>query len=110
MVTIKNVSKIYNDKKVVEDVSLTIEKGTITSIIGPNGAGKSTLISMISRLIAKDSGEIRVDGKRVSQKLDHHLLPDPMLDQIKELQKEVVELKEELNELKEGKKHVNHNL
>src|SRR5699024_7367457 len=46
---------------------LTIERGTITSIIGPNGAGKSTLISMISRLIATDSGEITVDGKNVSQ-------------------------------------------
>lgn len=65
MVMIKNVSKIYSDKKVVEDVSLSIKKGTITSFIGPNGAGKSTLISMISRLISQDGGEITVGGENV---------------------------------------------
>lgn len=65
MIHIEGVSKIYNDRKVVEDVSLTIEKGTITSFIGPNGAGKSTLISMISRLIAQDDGDIAIEGKDV---------------------------------------------
>ncbi|GGB44576.1 ATP-binding cassette domain-containing protein [Virgibacillus dakarensis] len=67
MVDIKHVFKKYNQKKVVDDVSLKIEKGTITSFIGPNGAGKSTLISMISRLIAKDDGEITIDGQDILQ-------------------------------------------
>lgn len=66
MVGIKNVFKMYNRKNVVEDVSVEIEKGTITSFIGPNGAGKSTLVSMISRLIAKDEGEITIDGKDIT--------------------------------------------
>ena len=44
-------------------LSLTIKKGKITSFIGPNGAGKSTVLSMISRLITKDSGEVLIDGK-----------------------------------------------
>lgn len=70
---IKSVSKAYGDQQVVEDVSLTIEKGTITSFIGPNGAGKSTLISMISRLISKDSGEITIDGKDVIETRDNEL-------------------------------------
>ncbi|WP_042220477.1 iron ABC transporter ATP-binding protein [Oceanobacillus manasiensis] len=65
MVNIKNVFKSYNEKKVIEDVSLHIEKGKITSFIGPNGAGKSTLISMISRLIARDNGDITIDGKDI---------------------------------------------
>lgn len=65
MVKIKSVSKIYNDKKVIKDVSLSIEKGTITSFIGPNGAGKSTLISMISRLITQDGGEITIEGQNI---------------------------------------------
>ncbi len=65
MVTLKRVSKSFAEKKVIEDISLTIEKGTITSFIGPNGAGKSTLISMISRLLASDSGEITIDGKNI---------------------------------------------
>src|SRR5699024_7867974 len=50
-----------------------IEKGTITSFIGPNGAGKSTLISMISRLIAKDNGEITIDGKDITKVKDNDM-------------------------------------
>ncbi|MFC0273337.1 ABC transporter ATP-binding protein [Metabacillus herbersteinensis] len=67
MVEVRNVSKKYGQKNVVDSVSLTIKKGTITSFIGANGAGKSTLLSMISRLITKDSGEILIDGKEVSK-------------------------------------------
>ena len=66
MVVVKNLFKKYHNKNVVEDVSLSIEKGKITSFIGPNGAGKSTVLSMISRLITKDSGEVLVDGKDMS--------------------------------------------
>jgi len=62
MVDVKHVSKGYNNKNVITDVSVKIAKGKITSFIGPNGAGKSTLLSMISRLIAKDEGEIYIDG------------------------------------------------
>jgi len=65
MVDLKNVFKSYGKKPIIEDVSLKIEKGTITSFIGPNGAGKSTLISMISRLITRDNGDITIDGKDV---------------------------------------------
>lgn len=73
MVNIKGVSKSYNNKRVVEDVSLSIEKGKITSFIGPNGAGKSTLISMVSRLIAKESGEITIGGKDITKVKDNEL-------------------------------------
>ncbi len=66
MVEVKNVSKQYNGKSVLENVSLSIEKGKITSFIGPNGAGKSTLLSIISRLIKADSGEVLIDGQDVS--------------------------------------------
>lgn len=67
MIQVMNVSKAYSGKKVVDNVSVTIPKGKITSFIGPNGAGKSSLLSMISRLISKDSGEILIEGKEVSQ-------------------------------------------
>src|SRR5690625_1220362 len=73
MVDIKNVFKSYNKKPIIEDVSLTIPKGKVTSVIGPNGAGKSTLISMISRLIAKDAGMITIDGKDISKEDDKKL-------------------------------------
>ncbi|TRZ36247.1 ATP-binding cassette domain-containing protein [Niallia circulans] len=65
MVEVKNVSKLYNGKSVLENVSLSIEKGKITSFIGPNGAGKSTLLSIISRLIKGDSGDVLIDGQSV---------------------------------------------
>lgn len=65
MVEVQEVSKQYGIKTVVDNVSIHIEKGKITSLIGPNGAGKSTLLSMISRLIAYDDGEITIDGHQV---------------------------------------------
>ena len=73
MVDIKSVFKAYNKKTVIDDVSLTIPKGKITSFIGPNGAGKSTLISMVSRLIAKDEGIITIDGKDITEVKDEKL-------------------------------------
>lgn len=66
MIDVKEVSKLYGNKYVVENVTTNIKKGKITSFIGPNGAGKSTLLSMVSRLISKDHGEIFIDGMDVS--------------------------------------------
>ena len=62
-----NLFKKYGNKNVVDDVSVNIEKGKITSFIGPNGAGKSTVLSMVSRLISKDRGEILIDGIEISK-------------------------------------------
>lgn len=67
MVEVLDVSKQYGAKNVIENVSLRIPKGQITSFIGPNGAGKSTLLSMISRLITQDEGSILLEGKEVSE-------------------------------------------
>lgn len=65
MVEVRNVSKQYGGVRVVDDVSLNIAKGNITSFIGPNGAGKSTLLSMITRLIGKDTGQVLIEGKEI---------------------------------------------
>lgn len=73
MVDVKQVSKKYGDKNVVDQVSLQIRKGKITSFIGPNGAGKSTLLSMISRLITKDKGEVLIEGVEVGKWKSHEL-------------------------------------
>ena len=66
MILVKNILKKYGNKKVVNDVSVNIEKGKITSFIGPNGAGKSTLLSMITRLMNKDFGEVYIEGKEIN--------------------------------------------
>ncbi|WAA12947.1 ABC transporter ATP-binding protein [Fervidibacillus halotolerans] len=73
MVDVKHVTKRFGMKRVIDDVSVKIEKGKITSFIGPNGAGKSTLLSMISRLIMKDEGEILIDGKDVTKRKSREL-------------------------------------
>ncbi|KAE9525521.1 ABC transporter ATP-binding protein [Testudinibacter aquarius] len=65
--TIKHISKKYAEKTILNDISLTIPKGKITSFIGPNGAGKSTLLAIISRLLQADSGEVRLDDTPISQ-------------------------------------------
>jgi len=67
MIEIKGLSKYFGKKPVVEDVSITIEPGTITSFIGPNGAGKSTLLSMVSRLLDADTGEVLLDKNNVKK-------------------------------------------
>ena len=65
MVEVKNVSKSYGQRKVVDNVSITIPSNKITSLIGPNGAGKSTLLGMMSRLASPDQGEIIIDGQNI---------------------------------------------
>lgn len=67
MIEVRNVTKKYADKTVVDNVSVDIEKSKITSLIGPNGAGKSTLLSIISRIISKNEGEVFIDGKEISK-------------------------------------------
>ncbi|WP_338751312.1 ABC transporter ATP-binding protein [Bacillus sp. FJAT-52991] len=73
MVEVQEVSKVYGSKAVIDQVSINVPKGKITSFIGPNGAGKSTLLSMISRLITKDEGDIFIDGEEVSQSKSEEL-------------------------------------
>ena len=60
---VKNLVKKYDGKTVVDSVSFEIPKGKVTSLIGPNGAGKSTVMGIISRLIARDSGEVSFEDR-----------------------------------------------
>ncbi len=67
MITIKELSKSFGKKSVIENVTLQIQPGAITSFIGPNGAGKSTLLSMVSRLLDADTGEVFLDQTDVKK-------------------------------------------
>lgn len=62
MIEIERVGKRFGDALAVDDVSLTVQRGTITALVGASGSGKSTLLRMINRLIAPTSGTIRIDG------------------------------------------------
>lgn len=65
MIKLLNVTKIYEKKEVVKDVSLEIEKGKITALVGENGAGKSTVLSIIARFMKASGGEVVLDGEAV---------------------------------------------
>ncbi len=67
MIEIKGLTKRFGKVNVVEDVSVKIQPGTITSFIGPNGAGKSTLLSMVSRLLNADTGEVLLDKNNIKK-------------------------------------------
>ncbi|MBT3524459.1 MAG: ABC transporter ATP-binding protein [Flavobacteriaceae bacterium] len=54
MILVKNISKTYNNKKVIDKIDLVVNKGEIISIIGPSGAGKTTLLNLISTLDSPD--------------------------------------------------------
>ena len=67
MIEVRNLTKKYGNTKVVDNVSLDIEKGKMISLIGPNGAGKSTVLSMIPRLMDMDEGQVIIDGTELSK-------------------------------------------
>ena len=59
---LKNVSKSFEKRKIIDNLNLEVEEGEIYGFLGPNGSGKTTTIKMILRLINSDSGEIKVNG------------------------------------------------
>ena len=61
-VAIDRVSFSYGDTLAVDDVSLTLEPGTVTALLGPSGSGKSTLATLIARFADPDSGTVRIGG------------------------------------------------
>ena len=63
----KNLVKIYGQRKVVDDVSLTVEQGTIVGLLGPNGAGKTTTFYMVVGIAKPDAGSILLDGQDIGQ-------------------------------------------
>jgi ABC-2 type transport system ATP-binding protein len=64
-ITVEQVSKSFNKKRVLNDVHLTIEKGQLYGLIGPSGAGKTTLVKMIVGMEKADSGTIHVLNEKM---------------------------------------------
>ncbi len=62
-----NLIKRYGKRKVVDNVSIEIEKGEIVGLLGPNGAGKTTTFYIITGLISPDSGKVKLDGKDITK-------------------------------------------
>ena len=76
MLEIKNVSKTFNEgtvneKRVFEDLSLTLNDGDFVTVIGGNGAGKSTMLNLVAGAYTVDGGSILIDGEDVTNLPEH---------------------------------------
>ena len=67
MFEIKNISKSFNKKIVVNNLSISMNENKIYGLLGPNGAGKTTTFYMIAGLIRSDSGKIIFEDKDISE-------------------------------------------
>ncbi|MDR0431279.1 MAG: ATP-binding cassette domain-containing protein [Tannerellaceae bacterium] len=71
IIRVKNVSKVYGDKTVLNQVSLDVRKGEFVTILGPSGCGKTTLLRLIAGFQPATSGEISIAGNNVTQTPPH---------------------------------------
>ena len=65
MIEIRNVVKEFDGFRALDDLSMTVPKGSVYGLVGPNGAGKSTIIRHLTGIYRQDSGEVLVDGQPV---------------------------------------------
>ena len=66
MIELQNISRIYDGRKVVDDVSAHFARGTLTAIVGSSGSGKTTLLRMINRLVLPSAGRVLIEGRDIS--------------------------------------------
>lgn len=69
-IVVKNLKKSYGDNKVLKDINLTVERGTMLALLGPNGAGKTTTVRILSTLLGFDGGTVTVEGFDVREDAD----------------------------------------
>lgn len=67
LLKVENVTKCYGSHRALDDVSLSVRRGTVYGLLGPNGAGKTTLIRIINHITAPDSGQVIFDGHRLTE-------------------------------------------
>lgn len=93
MIELQHIQKSFNQLRILEDISITIQPKQITSIVGSSGAGKSTMLHIMGTLLKQDSGKLLINQQDMSQLKDadlaafrnknlgfifqfHHLLPE----------------------------------
>ena len=70
MIEVKNITKIYDGQRALDDVSFTVNEGEVVGLLGPNGAGKSTLMKILTCYIPPTEGEATICG--------HSIYDDPI--------------------------------
>ncbi len=70
VIQIKDVCKAFDQRQVLNNISLSVEEGEIFGLLGPSGAGKTTLIKMLIGLLSATSGNIAILGKKLDKKID----------------------------------------
>jgi ABC-2 type transport system ATP-binding protein len=73
LLEVKNVVKQFSGHRALDGVSLTVPENTVYGLLGPNGAGKTTLIRIINCITAPDSGEVLLNGKRLTTNDVQHI-------------------------------------
>ena len=73
LLKIENITKRYSAHTALDDVSLSIPRGSIYGLLGPNGAGKTTLIRVINRITLPDAGRVIFDGKEITDQDIYHI-------------------------------------
>jgi len=73
MITSKNLTKIFGNKRAVDGVSMTLEAGHVYAMLGPNGSGKTTWMKMAAALMKPTSGEILFNGEPVGVESRRHI-------------------------------------
>ncbi|SFR86659.1 ABC transporter ATP-binding protein [Anaeromicropila populeti] len=68
---VENINKFFQDKQVLENVSLSLHNRELVSLLGASGGGKSTLFNIISGLMCPDSGEVSLDGNTITGETGH---------------------------------------
>ena len=74
IIELKNITKSFPDKVVLDDVSLSVKKGEFLTILGPSGCGKTTLLRLLAGFNSASSGEILIDGRPMTD-IPPHLRP-----------------------------------
>lgn len=73
MLEVKALTKHFDDKAAVKDVSFTVNKGEVLVLLGTSGCGKTTTLKMINRLVEKSSGQVFINGQSIDDKDPNHL-------------------------------------